>query len=84
VSASCFAPWSKKYEPYIRIATGDYREYRAERGNRDDALAGYLVSLAHEVVHYRQWIETDEVWERGVAAKASKIVRRYALTVDRP
>ena len=83
VSASFFAPWSKKDEPYIRIAAGDYKEYRAEHG-RDDALAAYLCSFAHEVVHYRQWIETDEVSERGVAVRATKIVRRYALSVDHP
>jgi len=82
-SASFFAPWSKKDEPYIRIAAGDYEEYRAEHG-RDNALAAYLGSFAHEVVHYLQWIRTNEISERGVAVKASKMVRRYALTVDHP
>ena len=82
-SASIFAPWSKMHEPYIRIATGDWKQYSAGH-SRDDALAGYLGSLAHELVHYRQWIETGKMWERGVAVKASRLVDRYPLTVDHP
>ncbi len=38
VCASFFAPWNRRVEPYIRIATGDYAQLRNERG-RDDALA---------------------------------------------
>ena len=82
-SASIFLPWDREVEPYIRIATGDSPRLRRERG-RDDALAAYLCSLSHEVVHYRQWIETGDSWERGVAVRASKMVDRYAETVDHP
>lgn len=52
VSASFFAPWDLKVEPYIRIATGDYHDLLAAHG-RDNALAAYLNSLAHEVIHYQ-------------------------------
>lgn len=83
VAASFFAPWDRNVEPYIRIATVDYPSLKSERG-RDNALAAILISFAHEVVHYRQWVETGEVWERGVARKASAMVRRYAMTVDHP
>ena len=83
VSASLFAPWDRKTEPFIRIATGDYPKRRRLRG-RDDALAAILNSFAHELVHYRQWVETGEVWERGVIQRAQGIVDRYARTVDRP
>ncbi len=83
VSASFFAPWDRTVEPFIRIATGDYLEYKAKNG-RDNALASYLGSLAHEVVHYQQWIATGDMWERGVIRQASSMVKRYAQTVDRP
>lgn len=83
VSAAFFAPWEPDVEPYIRIATGDYSEL-CKAHSRDDALAAYLHSLAHELVHYWQWIETGLITERGVLVRASNIVDRYALTTDHP
>ncbi len=82
-SASFFGPYSREEEPYIRIATGDYKMMRSER-DRDDVLASYINSLAHEVVHYQQWIATGDMWERGVAVRAHAILRRYARTTARP
>ena len=83
VSASFFAPWDRNLDPYIRIATGDYRQLRRKWG-RDNALAAYIVSLSHEVVHYQQWVTTNEMHERGVIRRATSMMRRYATTVDRP
>jgi hypothetical protein len=83
VSASIFLPWNRRLEPYIRIATGDFAQLRRARG-RDSALAAYLSSLSHEVVHYRQWIETGRAWEKGVIAKAQRLVDAYARTVAHP
>ena len=83
VTASFFAPWNTDVEPYIRIATGDYRRPR-NRSYRNDVLAGYLQSLAHEVVHYWQWIESGDTSERGVTIRAQSIVDTYALTTDNP
>jgi hypothetical protein len=64
----CFAliwiPDGDSKFPYIRIATGDYKQLRKKRG-RDNALASYLCSLGHELIHYQQWVETDEIWEQG-------------------
>jgi len=82
-SACFFAPWEPDEEPYVRIATGDYRDLRKTR-SRDDALVAYLHSLAHELVHYWQWIETGLITERGVVVRATNIVDRYALTTDHP
>ncbi len=82
-SASIFLPWNRAIEPYIRVATGDFPDLRRRRG-RDNALAAFLGSLSHEVLHYRQWVETGNAWERGVAARASRLVHRYAETVDHP
>ncbi len=82
-SATFFAPWERDVEPYIRIATGDYPDLRRERG-RDNALASILCSVSHEVLHYRQWVETGDIWERGVARRAGSLVDQYAGSVDRP
>ena len=82
-SASFFAPFDRDVKPYIRIATGDFPAVKAEEG-RDNALAGYISSLSHEVIHYQQWIETGETWERGVMRKATGMLRRYELTTDHP
>lgn len=82
-SASFFAPFERDVEPYIRIATGDYGLLLAQRG-RDDALAAFIVSLSHEIIHYQQWIETGTVSERGVVRKAVGMLRKYENTVHRP
>jgi hypothetical protein len=83
VVASFFAPFDRSVEPFIKIATGDYTSLKQKRG-RDNALAAYIISLSHEVIHYRQWIETGKTHERGVVEKALAMLRRYELTVDRP
>ena len=82
-SASFFAPFDQSVEPYIRIATGDYPALAAASG-RDNALASFIISLSHEVVHYHQWIETGDIWERGVARRAVTMLRQYEKTVDEP
>lgn len=82
-AASFFAPYDRTVEPFIRIATGDYPSLMRKEG-RDNALAEFIVSMSHEVVHYRQWVETGDIWERGVERKADTMLDRYALTVDRP
>jgi hypothetical protein len=83
VTASFFAPFDRTVEPYIRIATGDYGEELKARG-RDNALASYLCSLAHEVLHYQQWIRGEELSEDGVDEESVAIVDRYAMTVEHP
>lgn len=82
-SASFFAPFDRSDEPYIRIATGDYPALAAESG-RENALASFIISMSHEVVHYQQWIETGNIWERGVGRRAVAMLRQYEKTVDKP
>jgi hypothetical protein len=81
---SFFAPWSPDEEPYIRLATGDYLFFRRTCDSRDDALAGYIGVLAHEMIHYQQWLETGETTERGVQLRARGVLRAYARTTDHP
>jgi hypothetical protein len=82
-SASFFAPFDLRVEPYIRIATGDYPALRRQNG-RDDALAQFICSLNHELIHYWQWLETGDVWEAGVVVRATGMLRRYENDVDHP
>jgi hypothetical protein len=82
-SASFFAPYDRDVEPYIRIATGDYPKLCRESG-RDNALAAYIVSLSHELIHYWQWIETGTIWERGVVLRARGMLQKYADAVRKP
>ena len=83
VSASFFAPFRRNVEPFIRIATGDYGTLQRERG-LNNALAAFICSFAHEVIHYQQWVATGKTWERGVSVAASGMLRRYARTVGHP
>jgi len=83
VSASFFAPDDRFEEPFIRVATGDFPQLKKERG-RDNALAAFLHSFAHELVHYQQWLAARAVSERGVVRKARGIVARYAMSTDHP
>jgi hypothetical protein len=83
VTASFFAPSARDVEPFIRMATGDYPELKRSLG-RDDALAAYIMSLAHEVVHYYQWLENGNTTERGVVAEARRMLRSYSAEVARP
>lgn len=74
----------RRGHPDVRAAaTGDDPRLRRARG-RYDALAAYLVSLSHEVVHNRQWCETGDFTERGVAVRARKMVASYLATAKRP
>lgn len=82
-SASFFAPYDRTVEPYIRIATGDYPALEADVG-RDNALASFICSFAHEVIHYLQWLESGTTTEDGVEEEADEMLRRYAETVDHP
>lgn len=77
VSASFFAPYSKLDQPYIRIATGDYPALRRSLG-RNDALAAFILSLCHEIVHYQQWTKTGQTSERGVLVRAKSILQLYS------
>ena len=83
VSAAFFAPFDRAVDPYIRVAAGDYGALRAKHG-RDNALASILGSVAHEIVHYRQWCQGRKTSEREAVSGASRLVRAYAQCVPHP
>ncbi|MCM3170335.1 hypothetical protein [Peribacillus frigoritolerans] len=81
VTATFFAPYDKNVEPFIRIATGDYSESIEERGTKD-ALYAMLDSIAHEIIHYQQWLENRELNEEEAEEKGYKLVDSYAETIN--
>ncbi|MGE7186373.1 hypothetical protein ACQKKK_21100 [Peribacillus sp. NPDC006672] len=81
VTATLFAPYDKNVEPFIRIATGDYSELIEERGTKD-ALYAMLDSIAHEIIHYQQWLENRELNEEEAEEKGYKFVDSYAETIN--
>ena len=87
VSATFWGPLDKQVEPYARIATGDYQKMKEKRG-RDNALASILMSVAHELTHYFQWINDIELTEIGSERQATNYARiildEYADVVDHP
>lgn len=82
-----FEPISYHCEPYIRIATGDYTKRKLEWG-QDNALASILVSIAHELTHYFQWINGIRLTDIGIERQATRyarlIIDEYAITRDHP
>lgn len=82
VSAYFFWP-DPGYAPHARVAVGDFAKLARRRG-RDNALASILCSVAHEVIHYQQWIAGDEWTEAGIGDASVAMVDAYAQTVDHP
>lgn len=87
VVGSFFEPFSYSDEPYIRLATGDYEELVSAWG-KDRALASILLTLAHELTHYYQWINhiplTPIGRERQASRYAEFIIDEYASTREHP
>jgi len=87
VSATFFKPNCKWVEPYARVSTGDYMDMQAQRG-RDNALASILMSIAHELTHYFQWINNLPLTlmgeERQATIYARYIIDEYAETRGHP
>jgi len=83
VSASFFAPDDRTVEPFIRVATGDYGDLKRRFG-KDRALASILTSLAHEVIHYQQWVSGRAMREEEAVREAKKLIKNYARAVTHP
>lgn len=87
VYATFFRPYHIYDEPYIRVAAGGYEEFSESR-EKDNELAGYLESIAHELTHYFQWlngIELTVIGEERQASRYAKIIlSQYAQTRDHP
>lgn len=71
---TCWQPNEYKEEPYIRVAAGDYSDL-CERWGKDDALAAILLTIAHELTHYFQWINNLQLTSIGMERQATKYAK---------
>lgn len=87
VNGTFWRPFNKFEEPYARVATGDYYEDLLKRG-KDNALATILITTAHELTHYFQWINNIQLTkigeERQATVYARCILDEYAETREHP
>lgn len=87
VVGTFFEPYEYSMQPHVRVATGDYLELKNSIG-RDDALASILMTLAHELTHYFQWINNLDLTPLGRERQATRyshfILDEYAETCEHP
>ncbi len=87
VSATIWLPDNIKDTPFIRVSTGEYFSSILKVG-KDNALAGILGSIAHELTHYFQWINGIELtpigMERQATSYAGYIIQEYSETREHP
>ena len=80
VSAFFWGPYDRMEKPYIKIATGDYNKVLREYdGNNSTTMIRFLQTMAHELSHYYQWLQSD--WEEKSNQQIEKQARYYAKAV---
>ncbi|MBJ8069588.1 hypothetical protein BWGOE4_16160 [Bacillus mycoides] len=87
VYGTFFGPFDRNVEPYIRISAGDYYD-TVQKNGKDKALGYYLVTIAHELTHYFQWINDIKLtrigYERQATAYSGYIIDEYKGTREHP
>lgn len=69
-------PSSKNKYPYIKLATSDFEELKNEIGYYNGMMS-ILHTFAHEIVHYKQWIDNKAFREKLADKEATKLVNEY-------
>jgi tetratricopeptide (TPR) repeat protein len=72
--ASFFAPYLKSDNPFIRV---DVENHKIENSDEESTILSILESIAHEIVHYVQWIEGLPFSEDEAERKSKKLVRKF-------
>ena len=79
-----YMPDDYTINPYIRIATGDYEDMCIKWG-KDIAVKNILYSLAHELTHYFQYINSLKLTPIGMERQANNyahyILEEYEDTI---
>ena len=57
---------------------------RLDECGQDNALAGILGSIAHELGHYYQWVDDKELDEEGAEDFGEELLDEYAATREHP
>lgn len=71
VVGTFFWPYDYSTEPYVRIATGDYKEL-VEKYGEENAMWAILRTIAHELTHYFQYVNNIALTEIGEERQATK------------
>lgn len=72
--ASFFAPYNKDSNPYIRI---DIENHKVEGNDSKEFRHSILISIAHEIVHYMQWIGNISFYEKEAEDKSEQLVEQF-------
>lgn len=87
VYGTFWEPTERCWEPYIRVSTGDYCSNAMKKG-KFNASAYIIVTVAHELTHYFQWIngleQSLQVEEWQASYYANRIVCQYFDEMDLP
>ncbi|CAH0344399.1 DUF2750 domain-containing protein [Bacillus sp. CECT 9360] len=75
VSATFFGPFERNVEPYIRVATGDFEDLVSEIGE-ENAICSILNTMAHELIHYQQWLIDPNFDEEKAEVEAENESRK--------
>ena len=71
VCGTIFLPENYNFEPYIKVATGDFLELCEKRGV-SNAINQILLCIAHELTHYYQWINSLNLTIIGEERQATR------------
>lgn len=81
-----YMPDDYTINPYVRIATGDYEDMCANLGE-EYAMYNILYTLAHELTHYFQYINSLKLTPRGMERQANNyayfILEEYEDVMNR-
>lgn len=78
VSANIYLPYDLQKSPHIKIAVGDFYDLIKEKGEFS-AICAELCSLAHEIIHYQQWQNGNDM-DSSTAKRANEIQAKRKST----
>ena len=70
------ASQENKYS-YIKLATGDFKQME-EKDGEYSAIMTIIDTFAHEIIHYKQWIENTPYKEKEADKEGRKLVEAFS------
>lgn len=69
-----YVPDSRGYNPYIRV---DVENHKDNLNDINEFRKSILVSIAHEIIHYMQWLEELDFCEEDAENKSEQLVEKF-------
>jgi len=79
-ASGIFGTPTYKY-PYIKLATGDFKKMKQKYGEYS-AIMSIIDTFAHEIIHYKQWIENTPFKEKQADKEGRKLVEAFSEYKD--